>query len=116
MAIAVEVTRPDLFPTRPGIGAHGGTAAADYARPVHFPDCGLAIRVLPQEVGMTVGIQVTRADMVGDIGGELRSPLTRYAACLDTPAASAMAVGLASCTSMSRMTSSCSRLKLGFLP
>src|ERR1700722_19113532 len=71
MAIAVEVTRPDLFPTRPGIGAHRGTAAADYARPVHFPDCGLAIRVLPKDVGMTVGIEVTRDDMVGDIGGEL---------------------------------------------
>ena len=36
--------------------------------------------------------------------------------CLDTPAASAMAVGVASCASRSRMMPNCARSKLGLRP
>jgi hypothetical protein len=52
---------PDCVPTRPGIGADG--PAADYFGPVHFPDGGLAgVRVLPQDVGMAVVIEIARSD------------------------------------------------------
>ena len=48
MAVVVEVAGSDRFPARPRIGGH---PAADDAGPVHVPDRGLAIGVLPQEVG-----------------------------------------------------------------
>ena len=46
----------DCSPIRPGIGADG--AAADELGPVHLPDRSLAARVLKQDVGMTVAVEV----------------------------------------------------------
>ena len=56
MAVAVEVAGSDRLPTRPRIGAHPATA--DHVGPVHFPDRGLTVRVLPQNVGMAVAVEV----------------------------------------------------------
>ena len=60
MAVVVEVAGSDRFPTRPRIGAHHFTA--DYIRPVHFPDRGLTVRVLPEDVGMAVVVEVACSD------------------------------------------------------
>src|SRR6185437_14075151 len=52
------------MPARPRIGAHELAAAGDLARPVHFPDRRLAARVLPQDVGMAVAVEVAGSDRV----------------------------------------------------
>src|SRR6185312_14212534 len=52
------------MPARPRIGAHELAAAGDLARPVHFPDRRLAARVLPQDVGMAVTVEVAGSDRV----------------------------------------------------
>ena len=43
-------------------------AAGDLARPVHLPDRGLTVRVLPQDVGMAIAIEVA----AGSDGGPAR--------------------------------------------
>ena len=47
-------------PTRPRI--RGNRSTADYVRPVHFPDRGLTVRVLPENVGKTVAVVVAGSD------------------------------------------------------
>ena len=46
---------PIAFQLGPGLGP---PAAADHVGPVHFPDCRLTARVLPQNVGMDVDVEV----------------------------------------------------------
>src|SRR6202044_913993 len=48
MAVGIEVAGSDRLPTRPRIGA--SWRHADYFGPVHFPDLGLPVGVLPQDV------------------------------------------------------------------
>ena len=60
MAVVVEIAGSDRFPTRPRIG--GNHSTADSVRPVHFPDRGLTVRVLPQDVGMAVVIEIAGSD------------------------------------------------------
>ena len=60
MAVVIEIARSDRFPTRPGIGADHSTA--DPVRPVHFPDRGLTVRVLPQDVRMAIVIEIAGSD------------------------------------------------------
>ena len=55
-----EIARSDSFPTRPRIGAH--RPAADQGAPVHVPNRDLSVGVLPQDVGMTVAVEVARSD------------------------------------------------------
>ena len=51
---------PIAFQLGPGLGPT--SSAADFVGPVHFPDRGLAVRVLPQDVGMAVVVEVARSD------------------------------------------------------
>ena len=60
MTIAVEVASSDLRPACPRIGAD--RSASDHTCPVHFPARGLAVRVLPQDVGKAVAIEVAVRD------------------------------------------------------
>ena len=54
---------PTAFQAGPGLGLTG--PAADQSVPVHFPDRGLAgVRVLPQDVGMAVVIEIAGSDRV----------------------------------------------------
>ena len=46
---------PIAFQLGPGLGPR---PAADHVGPVHFPDRGLTVRVLPQNVGMAVAVEV----------------------------------------------------------
>jgi hypothetical protein len=57
---AFGVTSGDRSPTGPRIGANG--AAADHVGPIHFPDHGLAARVLKKDVGMAVAVEVAGSD------------------------------------------------------
>src|SRR5690242_3382858 len=57
MPVFIEAPGPDRFPARPGIGSDH--TAADDEGPVHLPPRDLAAaRVLKQDVGMTVVIEV----------------------------------------------------------
>ena len=50
------------MPARPGTRAEQ-PATGDLIGPIHFPDvAGLAARVLPQDVGMTIALEVARSD------------------------------------------------------
>ena len=61
MAVVIEITGSDRFPSRPGIRADG--AAAHQGAAVHFPDRGLAAaRVLKQDVGQAVVIEIAGPD------------------------------------------------------
>ena len=46
------------LPRRPGVGQE---SAADDGGAVHFPDRGRPVGVLPYDVGMAIGVEVTRA-------------------------------------------------------
>jgi hypothetical protein len=55
-----EVAGSNRFPTWPRVGAqHVGT---DHVCPIHFPDRGLTIGVLPKNVGKPVPVEVTSSD------------------------------------------------------
>ena len=51
---------PIAFQLGPGLGETGSTA--DFVRPVHFPNRGLTVRVLPENVGMAVVIEIAGSD------------------------------------------------------
>ena len=62
MAVAVEIAGSDRLPARPGIGADEAAAAGDLVDPVHLPDRDLAARILPQDVGQAVAVEVAGPD------------------------------------------------------
>ena len=68
---ALKSPVPTAFQLGPGLGP--SAAPADDVGPVHLPDRDLPVRVLPQDVGMAVAVEVARADLVParpGVGGE----------------------------------------------
>ena len=58
MTVVVEVAGSDHFPVRSRIGPDELAASRDLGPPVHLPDRRLTVRILPQEVGVEVAVEV----------------------------------------------------------
>ena len=74
MGVRLRVTRlfSDRVPAWPGVSE---AAAADPGGPVHLPDVGFATGVLPQDVGMTIAVEIAGGDCVPARAGLPRLPL-----------------------------------------